>query len=349
MGDPSFWAMAAFPLTVSYLILTIVVIFQISRILYYRHNLYSFQLGFLVLCLVWGILRSIFFSVITVVKSDVVLYTLQWLPMNLQFATFSLLVLFYAHLVHRATWETSTKKIFTVIYFVTNFIFISLQVVLIGLNAHEKIPYDNTTDTVYDKAQLYLSAVVFLILVFILGCYGWMLFSTRGNRSLIQQVPSQIFLVTVVILALFSSRSIFDFINAEVNLDIPVKTRDRKEGTIVFLLYFFWEILPTIMIILLFWHIPTTHIGGLPRRMRKDNTYNLPYPPNAGQPAAKDPASTAGFASRLFSDPQRYDSDDETTSFLRKGSPISYTQQSAPRSFGQNAPYLTTPTVQSDK
>jgi hypothetical protein len=274
--------------------------------------------------------------------------TLLWLPVNFQFATFSLLVVFFAHLVHRATWEKSTKKIFTIAYVATNLVFMSVQGVWLGLYAYyEKHNMEDESEWL-GVAQSTLAGVVFLILVFILAYYGYLLHSAmKGASSFVQPVPSTIFPITFVIFMLFLSRSVFDFVNAAGHWIISVISDDSFSYAVVFLLYFFWEILPAVMILGLFWRIPTTHIGGLPRR--RHNNANFTFPPLIvpGGPYPKDHESNvSGIASRLFNDPQRYDSDDEATSFLRKGSPIAYsTQLPTPHSFGKNTPYSTTPTT----
>jgi len=339
-----------FALAILYTVLTLAVGFQISRILYYRHNIYSFQLGFLSLCFIWGIIRACFWWLFPVVSNPwgVIAMTLLWVPVNLQFATFSLLVLFYAHLVHRATWEKSTKKIFAITYIAINVVFIIVQSVWLGMYGYY-FKIGTSDDHIWlVTAQSSLAGVVFLILVFILAGYGWLLHSAlKATSSFVQPVPTTIFPITFIIFMLFLSRCIFDFVNAAGYWGIPVTSTSQHDNLVAFFLYFFWEILPAVMILGLFWKIPTTHIGGLPRR-GKSNVYQFPFPPLIvpGGPYPKDHEAT-GVASRLFNDPQRYDSDDETTSFLRKGSPIVYTAQPAPitpHSFGKNTPYSTTPT-----
>lgn len=115
----------------------------------FRHNLFSFQLGFLVLCFVWGIVRAVFWWLTPVLpEPSVAAIGMLWyeymvlflfsssfrIPINLQFATFSLLVLFYAHLVHRATWEKTMKRICTATYIGTNVVFLILQAGIVDSN-----------------------------------------------------------------------------------------------------------------------------------------------------------------------------------------------------------------------
>lgn len=347
-----------FPLAILYTVLTLAVGFQISRILYYRHNLYSFQLGFLSLCFIWGVIRACFWWLFPIISEPwgVSAMALLWVPVNLQFATFSLLVLFFAHLVHRATWEKSTKKIFAISYIAINVIFFVVQSVWVGMGAYYANKKELDEHSWLEVAQSSFSAVVFLILVFILAGYGWLLYSAlKASHSFVQPVPTAIFPITFIIFMLFLSRCIFDFVNVAGYWIVYVDSNAIRDNLIIFFLYFFWEILPAVLILGLFWKIPTTHIGGLPRRIKtaKTNVFHFPFPPLIvpGGPYPKD-HEVSGVASRLFNDPQRYDSDDETTSFLRKGSPIAaYTTQPiphTPQSYGKNTAYSTTPTTIQD-
>jgi hypothetical protein len=247
---------APFPLALVYTILTLAVGFQISRILYYRHNIFSFQLGFLSLCFIWGVIRACFWWLFPVLSSPwgIPAMTLLWLPVNLQFSTFSLLVLFFAHLVHRATWEKSTKKVFVIAYVATNVIFIIVQTVWLGMYA-----YYVKSGMQHDwlvVAQSSFAGVVFLLLVFILAGYGWLLHSAlKTTTSFVQPVPVAIFPITFIIFVLFLSRSIFDFVNAAGHWGISVTSTTKQDNLVIFILYFFWEICPAVMILGLFWKI----------------------------------------------------------------------------------------------
>jgi len=321
-----------------YASLTGIVGFQIARILYYRHALYSFQLGFLLLCFVWGVLRVVFWSLFYQIISGTVGEVLLWIPLNFQFATFSLLVVFYAHLVHKNTWEKYTKKRFTIAYITVNTILLIMQCVCFGLitdGGHSEEQWAS-------DVQSAIAGLVFLILVTILSWYGWKLnvvIRSTAKHQMLFQVPPMIFVVTFVITLLFISRCIFDFMNIAGKWVVEIGSSDDddvQDQVTIFVAYFLWEIVPTVLIVLLFWRIPTTHIGGLTRRGRSTM---FMLPPSA--------IKTAPSVSRLFNDPQRYDSDDETTGFLHRGSPATYSTPPQPSSytytFGKNAPYSTTP------
>ncbi|EAL67350.1 hypothetical protein DDB_G0280247 [Dictyostelium discoideum AX4] len=290
----SYFSGIPFPLLILYSSLTLIVSFQIVRILYNKHNIFSFRFGFLLLGFIWGLLRAIFWGFFDIFSSNkAVLTTFFLIPINIQFATFSLLVLFYAHVVHRTTWERFTRMRFTIVYSSVNIILLVLQIAF----------------------------------------YGWKLriIKQNTNRHLQSQLPLSIIPITFFIFLCFTSRCVYDFIAAFGKVNISLSDQlSLRENLTVFFTYLVWEILPYILILVLFWRIPTTHIGGLARRNKNVNSFA--YPP---QTAVIPGRIIQQQPSRLFLDPQRYDSDDETTNLLHKGSPVLYS--------GRHSPYSTTP------
>ncbi|KAN0030499.1 hypothetical protein ACTA71_009138 [Dictyostelium dimigraforme] len=325
----SYFSGVPFPLLILYSSLTLIVSFQIIRILYNKHNIFSFRFGFLLLGFIWGLLRSLLwglFDVFIEPKNFAGQVTFFLIPINVQFATFSLLVLFYAHVVHRTTWERYTRMRFTIVYLSVNIILLVLQIVWIVIF----VKYSNY---LLQQIQAVLNCIVFFLLVSILAFYGWKLriIKQNTNRHLQSQLPLSIIPITFFIFLCFTSRCIYDVVSAfgEFNIKLEYGLTLRENIT-VFFSYLVWEILPYILILVLFWRIPTTHIGGLARRNKNVNSFA--YPP---QTAVVPGRIIQQQPSRLFLDPQRYDSDDETTNLLYKGSPVLYS--------GRHSPYSTTP------
>jgi len=91
----SFW------LSFLYLILALLCAFQCSRIIYYKHKLFSYQFGFLSLCLVFALLRFALFMFLCALNYSIGYDILYWIPFYIQFATFSLLVLFFARILEQ--------------------------------------------------------------------------------------------------------------------------------------------------------------------------------------------------------------------------------------------------------
>jgi len=164
----------------------------------------------------------------------------------------------------------------------------------------------------------------------------------RTSKILLQmQLPPQIFAVSVIIFILFATRCIFNLISAVGYFGVYLDSDDVVDQLVIFLAYFCWEILTTILILVMFWRIPTTSIGGLSRRSRGGEII-LPPSGNQGK-FPKNPHSGSALGSRLFSE-RGLESEDETTAFLNKGSPSSYGNLPyTAHSFGKNTPYATTP------
>ena len=79
-------------ITLFYLILCIASLLQLSRILYYKHNIRSFHFAFLLLTFTWSLFRILFFGTTSSIPSLFSLI-LFWFPVDIQFATFSLIKL----------------------------------------------------------------------------------------------------------------------------------------------------------------------------------------------------------------------------------------------------------------
>ena len=79
-------------LTILYSLLCLLVVVQLLRIIIYRHNVVSFQGGFLSLSFLWSALRLLFWFSNTIDWPEWVQLLCYWLPDLLQFATFADLV-----------------------------------------------------------------------------------------------------------------------------------------------------------------------------------------------------------------------------------------------------------------
>eukprot|EP01133_Synstelium_polycarpum_P001458 gene1458-1691_t len=286
------------------------------------HKKFSFRFGFLLLGLAWAVFRAVFWGVFDMNTNPLGFSIIYWIPINIQFATYALLVLFYAHVVHRATWERTTKKRFTIAYILVNAVLLILQCAWVVADYKVTNGYtDLTTPPWITQSQAILTGIVFLLLVSILAFYGWRLnhMMKTTKTALQSQLPMSIIPITFIIFLCFVSRCIFNFVSAFGKVNIDLDTHSVKT--------------------ILFWRIPSTQIGGITRRGKQTN---LTFPsPTVAPGRVINQSQPPGALARLFMDPQRYDSDDETTSLLYKGSPGLYT--------GRNSPYSTTPEEQQRK
>jgi len=119
-------------LAITYGALFLFELVQLGRIIYFRHKFRSFTVAFLTLCFFWAFLRGIFFAFIVDNRWDAAdnwIYSIiYWTPINIQFATFSLLVAYYAHLEHKQKGEWRIfKRRYTLIYGISNLLFFWLR------------------------------------------------------------------------------------------------------------------------------------------------------------------------------------------------------------------------------
>eukprot|EP00164_Ancoracysta_twista_P006495 GFYU01009048.1.p1 GENE.GFYU01009048.1~~GFYU01009048.1.p1 ORF type:complete len:370 (-),score=56.30 GFYU01009048.1:35-1144(-) len=288
------------------LILTCVV--QISRILYYRHNLISYQVGFLAFCLMWTTFRVAFWSISTDADATLSL-VLFWLPINIEFATFSLLALYYAHLVqilkrNKAEWESHLKRKYFLIYVVVN-------VILFLLNATWVAVAVNKGDVSKHMGNVHscFSGAVFLVLVLVLAVFGWQvshanLYKVQTPFQAKQATPRVIKGITLTIFICFFTRCVFNFLSlANIGVEV-IHGKEKSLSTVGFLLYVLWEVMPTALVLVFFRKIPKTRLGSL-NRLRESLT-------SSGRDPAPKPPPIQESNRHLFDNPQRYDSDDDT-------------------------------------
>jgi len=162
-----------FVLMLMYLAITSVVGFQIIRILYYKHNLLAFQFSFLSLSFVWAIIRCIYFFwcpnwyTISPSLSD----ALYLVPYWLQFATFSLLILFYAFKSFSETSRIEASyhlKLALIVYVLINGILAVFLIVNTILQSEV-----SKHQTTFVTVEQYIISILYLLLDIGLAYFGW--------------------------------------------------------------------------------------------------------------------------------------------------------------------------------
>jgi len=112
----------SFFLAILYFIIDFTCLFQLVQIIYYRHKWQSFHVAFLIQIFINCLLRAFYFAFHPnfedIPNLDTLLYRnifrfVYYLPINVQFSTYSLFVVYYAHLHHtkKEQWITLKKKI----------------------------------------------------------------------------------------------------------------------------------------------------------------------------------------------------------------------------------------------
>eukprot|EP00128_Syssomonas_multiformis_P008161 Colp12_sorted_trinity150504_noHs@71 len=285
-------------LAVLYSILFLICVFQLCRIFYFRHKKASYQTYFLALCLVWTVIRAIFLGFCYrdwVTMPSWLLRILYWLPINVQFATYSLVVLYFAQVVHKHDWEKSYKRMFYASWIVVN---ILLIIPLIAWMI--AVGDDPVTSEKQFIARQVSTAVVFFILVIILAVYGFKLSQVARETTVSVGVKkiggTQVQLLIACIIFLFSTRVIYNILSATGVLRIAVTNAPPEEAIVSSLLFVFWEIIPIASINYFF------RESSRPRQTGSSFTQTQ---------TENKPSKRASQARNLFQNPNRYDALDE--------------------------------------
>ena len=107
---------------------------QVGRIIYFHHNLFSFQFAFLAIQFAFSALRCVFYCALVLNSSWVLVNdetkcfareTVYGLPIFLQFAQFTLLVVFYCNRVNHYRWERIRTRVI-IAYSTTNAVYMFL-------------------------------------------------------------------------------------------------------------------------------------------------------------------------------------------------------------------------------
>jgi len=261
----------SFVLFLLYAVITLIAGFQIGRIIFYRHNLLHFQFLFLVYCFVWGMLRSVFWLLIPWTAPQEL--CLQGLGLQVQFWTFTLVILFFFQMIHKIekTWK-DVRVLAMSLYLLVNTIFLS------GFIAYAVLTFivpSSENATWVDNSFAYFTAIMYFFLAVVLAYYGWRLLYLVVTTDV--QIPflksrTRVTVLSILLVLIFSSRSVRDclagagvgVISVSSPFALPLATQIA-----VFLMMFIWELIPAVVVISFFWHIPHT----------EDNTSALLFQP----------------------------------------------------------------------
>jgi hypothetical protein len=262
----------------TYIILFGICSFQIGRIIYYRHSLQSFHFGFLLLALLGTVLRICFFTPWPVNFPALLGTALLWFPTDVQFAMYSLLLVFYKYMVstHRRTWDETKNRVF-MIFWICNLVSFSGTCSII----HFAYAPDGTNSTnstsvnsFWTDAHAYQTVFLLLILVLFFAYYVWQVIFTEQQNygSYITGLTRESLLIFTAVTSLsLSSRCFYNmgvladwWAALTINPIHPNHPNDDGNAKLVnlqmLLLLFWWEILPTLAVLWLIRHIPQTRV-----------------------------------------------------------------------------------------
>mmetsp|Transcript_12689 Transcript_12689/g.40098 ORF Transcript_12689/g.40098 Transcript_12689/m.40098 type:complete len:452 (-) Transcript_12689:23-1378(-) len=261
-------------LSILYFSLLLLSVFQLVKIVHYRHNLVSFQGGFLAAVAVWSSLRATFFALDSLWQQNrafTLHQILLTLPLNVQFATFALLLVFLAYLAHRPSWQRVHRRRVLATFLATNIIFLIFvtgSFVYVAVQTNKESGFIFLLPNWYVQARRAFVTIMFLLLGGTLGLYGRKVALSAGDPSIKVALasshisPRRLISVTLVIFVLFLSRCLYNAFRLVSNAEAGADRDDWDTGAVGVLQYVAWELVPTALIIALFWKIPTE---GRPR------------------------------------------------------------------------------------
>ena len=148
-------------------------VYQIARIVYFKHRLKSFQGLFLVLCLFWTTLRVVFWLEDTSEWVNWIALFIYFMPNLIQFSMFSLLVFFYAKLVHLREWNSVKVRCYLA-YAASNLLFSGATVYWIIVEQH---------DYNYDDVKFFFSLFSGILFAILTLALAWYVCSIRPHQS----------------------------------------------------------------------------------------------------------------------------------------------------------------------
>lgn len=288
-----------------------------------------------------------------------------------QIGTFSLLILFYAKLVHRHRWRSLRLRFLGFcILSNTAMVFLTLTFSIL-MDRVERTQREDPTSTDAKNVQQFVDTMYFLcsamffgVLVVLAAFYIHKLRTSRGSTA---GTSKQEVLVTSLIFLIFLSRCVWDVMAAFDPNSTIFRHQIRETATnhvklmspMTFFLVFLWEVVPTLMVIAYFRNIPNTsdsycvglwsccHEGSKGRRCLAGWPCFFPddyFEPTADADAATPSASNTRTVSRNDLAPEYAQMEDDESAglglssalppgnFVRSSS-ISHSQQYATGSF----------------
>jgi len=222
-------------------------------------------------CFVWMMFRMLFFLLVDAISNIVWLHlTLYWLPINIQYSTFSLLIVYYAHLHHseKSQWK-DFKKNYMGIWAGLNLLLLVLGLVWVSLDISYTDSVDDDEPSWLGKIHGIYSGIIFFGLVIMLAWSGWgaaLLMRNKpahGQTKLIAKLSfPRIVIVTFSLFVLFTTRMLYDFVSSAGKMVVDISSGTDQAAIFTLIAFCLWEIIPTILVLVLFGAVRATTLGA---------------------------------------------------------------------------------------
>lgn len=249
-----------------YLLLMLASLLQLGRIVYYRHRLASFQCAFLAAAFVWLALRVVFWFAASPSWPLWITDLVYVLPTVCQCATFGLLVLYLAKLLDKRRFRARTDVLLSG-YAMANLVMLAMTVLFAGMQQNARAGNSRTAQQSkrYLERIFYVSsAVYFGLLTIVAAYYVRMIRRARSHAATIRS-STRFVTVTAAVFVVVLSRCVFDIVMAvggvwSVHVYYVNSGHRKRLSPAAFCLFILWEVVPTLMVLVYFRHIPRTNV-----------------------------------------------------------------------------------------
>lgn len=188
------------------------------------------------------------------------------LPTNLQFATFSLLVMYFARRVHAARWAGSLHWIAYTACLFANIVLASIHLIVAvvamteGDVSQEYRGDDDGTGWWVNSGTAILFSAVFFVLVAMLAAYGFAIWRERRSDPSFPKKPTQraMLVAAGVVCFCYTFRGVWDLLLAADVVTLNLMPDRVGEMVLVVVMFVIWEIAPMSIVVALFGAVPAT-------------------------------------------------------------------------------------------
>lgn len=224
-------------LVVMYALLALWVFVQLVVMFRQRHKKTGYKAVFNYLTLFWALMRSTFWFTfaLDVQPPDIAFYLWFWLPQSIQFLTFSLMSMFLLKLLVRERWHDEGYKAKAILALGVVALSHMIGSIILAILSSQ----DVARSDLYQNIQSLGSACVFFILACVLSSLGYYLASPSSSVEvarlmLFRFTPKGIAYITFAIAAVFTSRSIYNFLSfsglSVIDIDEDDARTDAEAG-----------------------------------------------------------------------------------------------------------------------
>ncbi|OQR87130.1 hypothetical protein THRCLA_22935, partial [Thraustotheca clavata] len=192
-----------------------------------KSKLLSWATCFDCMCLLWCLVRVVFWMTLEL-RDEITyleLYLLYWFPTPIQFANFSLLVLFYIQVITGPSWQTKWRQICLPLYLFMSLLMATITAVWAftsNSSVEDALKYGDKYDQDMNKIsavkiQLEYSAISFFLLSFLFAFFGWKLANVSESRRkrLMITKPHSLAVFNALLFILFFTRSMRDLATSQ--------------------------------------------------------------------------------------------------------------------------------------